>query len=56
MQTNMEKDIVTGEYMICLKRGTEVKRERVYGWTCACVSTAGKGQPQREEGKRRDEE
>lgn len=54
MQTNMEKDTVTGEYDSLEK--LQVKQERVYGWTCACVSTAGKGQPQREKGKRRDKE
>lgn len=52
MQTNMEKDTVTGEYDLLEK--LQVKQERVYGWTCACVRTAEKGQPQREKGKRRD--
>lgn len=41
MQTNMEKDTVTGEYDL-LEKKLQVKQERVYGWTCACASTAGK--------------
>lgn len=51
MQTNMKKDTVTGEYDLLEK--FQVKQEKVYGWTCACISTEGKGPSQREKGETR---
>ena len=51
MQTNMKKDTVTGEYDLLEK--LQVKQERVYGWTCACISTEGKGPSKREKGETR---
>lgn len=51
MQTNMKKDTVTGEYDLLEK--FQVKQEKVYGWTCTCISTEGKGPSQREKGETR---
>lgn len=51
MQTNMKKDTVTGEYDLLEK--FQVKQEKVYGWTCACISMEGKGPSQREKGETR---